>query len=135
MSELDEILADGRAQANARMTETVIAELVHTESDTETGEPVRVVDAVLYGGVNGAPAQVKYPTLTVAEPVAGGAQNAVADIIVKIPAGSPRIPVGAEFRVISSTSDELLVGLILRVKGSPQSGQTTSHRYPVVEQQ
>lgn len=130
MSILTGTLAMGRVHANARMTETVVAESVTITSDND-GNPVRTVTATHYTGS----AQVKYPSLVVSEPNAGSAQFAAADVTVKIPSGSPRIPVGAEFRVTASTADALLVARTFRVKGSPQSGQTTAHRYPVEEQQ
>lgn len=127
-------LATARAKSAERLTETVVAELSHNDTD-DNGNQIRVVDSVVYGSPNGAPARIKFDTLNVSQPVAGGAQYSTLDVVAVLPTGSPRIPVGADIRVLASTADELLVSRSFRVQGSPQSGQTSGHRYPVEEQQ
>ena len=122
-------LSMGRAQAEARMTETVKAGPLVRVEDPTTLEMVDTVRADQVG-----PALVKYPTLTVSEREVPGAQFGVADIVVKRPVTAPVLPVGQWFEVTASASDPSLVGRRFRVKAAPQSGQVTSHRYPVSEE-
>jgi hypothetical protein len=97
--------------------------------DPVTLEPIETVQANQTG-----PALVKYPTLAVSERQIPGVIAAVVDIIVKRPISVAIVPVGHWFEVTASSSDPSLVGRRFKVKGTPQSGQTTSHRYPVSEE-
>jgi len=125
---LMEALAAGRAAAEARMTEKVVAG-VETESvDPDTLETVTIITASYTG-----PALVKYPTLTVSDADAGGQQFATADIVVGIPISATLLPVDTIISPTASTVDPSLIGRRYRITAAPQSGQTTSHRYPVQE--
>lgn len=123
-------LSSGRRMAEWRMSETVLV------GRFEMGRPTGEFDAVLtlmetfYVGN----ARVKFPSAsaTVASPA--GQQIAETSIIVSLPAGTLPIATGSFVRVDSSSVDGALVGRMFRVKGPAQAGQTTAHRYPVVEE-
>ena len=129
MGALAGVLVLARAQAELRMTETVTAGLYELVADVGTLGTVRLLVESFYTG----PAQVKYPSMAVSEQSAQGQQFVAQDIVVKVPVSAVLIPEGAEFVVLTSSVDAHLVGRVFRVKGSPQSGQVSSHRYPVEE--
>lgn len=127
----ESVLADGREFVEEGFTETV------TFFYTEPGEipegdinPVDVEIAVH----SDVPALVKYPSLNVSPRESAGQMLGVQDITVKVAvASTPGVHEGHFCRVISSTVDPTLVGRKFRVSGWPQSGQVTSHRYPLEE--
>lgn len=123
------MLARARARADAGMTETITVGLYRDAADPETGDAIRVLVTEHYTG----PAQVKYvsPTVSVSD---APAQRVVSQTpIVKIPTTAPIVPEGDEIEVTASLADESLVGRRYTIDGSPESGQTSSHRYPVKE--
>ena len=127
MSVLLGTLGLGRAQAEARFTETF---KVFTESrvlNESTGVYVTSETAV----VASVAGRVKFPTLTVAERDQGAQSPAVQDVTVHVAVGSVSAPVGSFWRVLSSDADPSLVGRVFRTKGAPQAGQVTAHRFPV----
>ena len=119
----------GRAQADANMTETIKSGPLVSIQDPNSLELVKSVQSDATG-----PALVKYPTLTISEREIPGVQVAVGDIVVKRPISEAIVPVGHYFEVTASLADPSLVGRRYRVKAPPQSGQVTSHRYPVSEE-
>jgi len=125
----DSQLAQSRRKAESRMTETVTARTITESVDPETHATIRTVTATHYAGI----ALVKYPTLTVSPQQSAGQQFTTADRMIGIPVGAPIIPADAEIRVDTSRVDTSLVGRTFRPTNSPQSGQVTSHRYPVEE--
>ena len=127
MSVLLGTLGLGRAQAEARFTETF---KVFTESrvlNESTGVYV-TSETALAASVAG---RVKFPTLTVAERDQGAQSPAVQDVAVHVAVGSVAASVGSFWRVLSSDADPSLVGRVFRTKGAPQAGQVTAHRFPV----
>lgn len=60
-----------------------------------------------------------------------GQVPAFSTLVLSVPVGS--VLVGADFfaRVISSTSDDGLVGVVVKTKFEPVLGQVTAWRYPV----
>jgi hypothetical protein len=121
-------LAAGATHAESRMTEAVkVGPLVEVEDPT-TYEMVKTVQADQIGI-----AQVKYPTLTVSERDLPGSQVGIGDVVVKRPVSAPISPVGHWFEVTASSIDPSLIGRRYRIKSAPQSGQVSSHRYPVAE--
>lgn len=79
-------------------------------------------------------ARIKYPSASAFVTSPAGQQIAQSNIVLSIPSGSPAIPTGALVFVDGSKSDPALPGRFFRVKGPAQAGQTTAHRYPVVEE-
>lgn len=124
-----ETLARGRALTEQRMTETVIAGEFRRATNPGSGNAERTLVVERYTGI----AQVKYASTVVGE--SGGAAQSMSDqdVIVKIPTGSARLYEGDEILITASEADDSLVGRVYRVKGAPQAGQTTSHRYTVRE--
>lgn len=118
-----------RSRTEAEMTEIIKAGPLISSVNPVTLEATETVQADQTG-----PAQVKYPTLTVSERQTPGVIAAVVDIIVKRPISAAILPVGHWFEVTASSADPSLVGRRFKVKAPPQSGQTTSHRYPVAEE-
>lgn len=123
------MLARGRALADARMSEAVVVGLYTDGTDEETGDPIRVLVESHYDG----PARVKYESLTVSNSNAASQPVAAQKPVLSIPTGSALLPEGDTVRVVESVADALLVDRFYKIDGAPQSGQTTSHRYPLEE--
>lgn len=122
------VLARGR-----RFQERGFTEEIEAGEWTETVNEKLETVTTFAGGYAGR-AQVQYPDISVDERVASGQQFTAVDLIVKVPVGEDIIPEGTIILVTASTIDESLVGRKFRVKGAPQSGYVTAHRYPVVEE-
>lgn len=125
-------LPDLRAQAESRMTETVLIGLWGDadEPDPVTGEAVRELKVERYRGKG----RVRYPSYAVAESSPASQPVAQQDTVVSIPSGSGPVFDGDEVVVLASTSDSMVVGRRYVVKGQPPAGQTTAYRVSVVEQ-
>ena len=123
-------LSMGRRMAESRMTESV------TVGRFEWVRPDGALDQVLtlvetfYAG----PARVKYPSASASTKNPVGQQLVETSIVLSLPAAADVVPTGALCRVDSSGSDVALLGRKFRVDGPAQAGQTTAHRYPVVEE-
>ena len=119
----------GRAQANARMTETVTVTTTTPGEvmDESTGTYPDVIVSH-YGGVG----RIKFPTLTVSERTPGGQTIAVQDVMLSLPVGfSSAVRIDDIVTVTGSTVDTDLVGRVFRIKGLAQAGQVSAHRFPV----
>lgn len=121
-----------RAQAESRMTETVLIGLWGDadEPDPVTGEAVRELKTERYRGRG----RVRYPSYAVAESSPASQPVAQQDTVISIPSGSGPVFDGDEVHVLASTSDSMVVGRRFVVKGQPSAGQTTAYRVTVVEQ-
>lgn len=123
-------LASGRRMAESRMSETV------TVGRWENVRPQGSLDTVLtlvetyYAG----PARVKYPSASATVKSPAGQQLVETNIVLFLPSWMSAVEVGALVRVDSSVADGTLKGRFFRVDGPAQAGQTTAHRYPVVEE-
>ena len=122
-------LQAGRQFQEDSFTETITAGVFAKTVDPDTLETIRTMVTEIYTGA----ALVKYPTLTVSEREAGGRQYAAGDIVVKLPIGAFLLPLDTVIIVDDSSADPSMIGREYRVKARPQSGQVTSHRYPVEE--
>ena len=127
MSLLGGVLGAGRAQAEARFTETFKTYTV-TRVLGESGEYTDT-EVTVNASVAG---RVKFPTLTVSEREQGAQSPAVQDVHIHVAVGAaPDVTVDTLWRVTASTVDPSLVGRVFRTKGLPQAGQVTAHRFPV----
>lgn len=130
MSLLSGALGMGRAQAEARFTETFMVFTVETVLDEATGLETPT-EMTVYASVRG---RWKSPTLTVSERAQGAQVPAVQDTQIHVAVGAtPLVGVSTMWRVTASDADPSLVGREARTKGLPQAGQVTAHRYPVEE--
>ena len=119
-----------RAEAESRMTETfTIGKLQRVRQPGSLEGTIELVE-IYYSGIG----RLKYPYATVLAKAPAGQQLVEMSIIASIPSSSPPMPTGAVIRVDASSSDPSLVGLLVRIDGPAQAGQTTAHRYPVVEE-
>lgn len=117
-----------RGEAESRFTETFTAFRSTKVLNPSTGL-YEDTEVVLYAAV---PGRVRFPTLTVSEQEQGAQVPAIQDVQVHVAVGAtPDVGVGHSWRVDASTADSSLVGREFSVKGLPQAGQTTAHRYPV----
>lgn len=128
MSLLSGALGMGRAQAEARMTDTVeffTTALVQVPGTLQT-IPVETSQGSTVG-------RVKY-LVSQGRDVESGAQFPVVQRVeVHVPVGSVDVLPGVFVRVTASTADASLVGRVFRVAERPQAGQTTAWRYAVEE--
>lgn len=123
------VLDRGRAQAQGRMTETVVAGPYSSGTDPDTGDATHTLTETTYTGIG----RIKYESLTVSDSDTTSQTVATQTPTLSIPTGSPPLPEGYGVRVTASSSDGLLIDRFYKVEGAPQSGQTTSHRYPLSE--
>lgn len=121
-------LADGRASAEARMTETVAVGLYADDVDSN-GNATRTLLVERYAGIG----RIKLETLAVSDRSEPDQAFVEQDPLLGIPTSSPALHEGDEVLVIASTADPSLVGRRYRIAGTPQAGQTTAHRYPMKE--
>lgn len=112
------------------MTETVTVGRFEMVRQPGSLDAVRSLVETFYVG----PARVKYSSASATVKNPAGQQIAETNIVVSLPAGSDSVPTGALVRVDASTADATLRGRFFRVEGPSQAGQTTAHRYPVVEE-
>jgi hypothetical protein len=78
--------------------------------------------------------RIKYPTLTVSERSAVGQTFSTQSVHAHVAVGAtPNVHADHFVTVTASTADPALVGRTFRVRGNPQAGQVTAHRYPVEE--
>jgi len=124
------VLESGRRMAESRMTETVAVGRWENIRPPGSLDPVLTLVETYYSGH----ARVKYPSASATVQSPAGQQLVETRIVLSLPADSEAVPTGALVRVDSSTVDAALVGRMFRVDGPAQAGQTTAHRYPVVEE-
>lgn len=123
-------LEDGRRMAESRMSETVTVGRFEMVRPPGSLDPVLTLVETFYAGV----ARVKYPSASALVKSPAGQQLVETNIVVSLPSSAARVNTGAYVRVDSSAADPALVGRMFRVDGPAQAGQTTAHRYPVVEE-
>lgn len=119
----------GRERSERRMTETVQAGQYKSGTDPDTGDATYELTSERYSGKG----RIKYETTTVSDSDTASQTVASQRLILSIPTESPRLHDGDGVTVSASLADELLIGRFYTVEGSPESGQTTSHRYPLRE--
>jgi hypothetical protein len=102
-------------------------------TDPVTGDATDALGDVVYGGAGGAPAQIKYVAETVSPTSGPGQVVNLQRPMLKVPTGTPRLEEGLTVLVVTSRVDQLLVGRSYQIAGSPESGTTTAHRYPLTE--
>lgn len=122
-------IARSRYRVESRFTETftffseAFGEIPVGATDPE------IVETVIHTAV---PGRIKFPSLTVSDRESAGQLVAVQSPEVHVAVGStPDVKPDHFARCTASTVDASLVGRKVRITGWPQSGQTTSHRWPV----
>lgn len=124
------VLGFGRALMQARFTETArITAPTASAVDPVTLATTAPPGATLYDG----PAEVTYRSdgSTGTEVVASRPAT-VQTPRLRLPVGA-LLPENARVEVTASTSDPSLVGRVYTVRGAPDSGLVTAHRYQLVE--
>lgn len=119
-----------RAEAESRMTETVTVGRFELVRPSGSLDSVLTLVETFYAGI----ARVKFPYASTAAKSPAGQQLVETNIVLSLPSSAASVPTGAGVRVDGSSADSALVGRMLRVDGPAQAGQTTAHRYPVVEE-
>ena len=122
------MLQRGRQMSESRMSETVTAG-VYKDGTDENGDATRVLVTERYAGKG----RIKYESLAVSDSDDSSQVVASQTPMLSVPTGSPVLHEGDEVHVTASEADEALVGRFYGVEGAPQSGQTTSLRYPLRE--
>lgn len=122
------VLGMGRAQARARMTETVRIGTLEETTPPGSLDVVKVL-TVAYEG----PARIKFTATGagVRDAEAGGQLVAVQKPECHIPSGSVGVRTGMFGVVDSSLADPALAGFTFRIEGHPEMGQTTALRFPI----
>jgi len=110
------------------MSETVIAG-TYAEVGGADLQPVQELVQKHYEGA----ATLTYPSMVVNELNPASQLASTADVVLKVPVAAPLLPKMSIVTITASKADPSMVGRRFRVKGSAQSGQVTSHRYPMEE--
>ena len=118
-----------RAAAESRMSETVTVGLFRDGTDPATGDPTRVLVEERYTGR----ARIRWNSREVTNADGAGGPVSVQEPYLSVPFGSPRFLDRDEVRVVASASDPILVGRWFSVQGDAVAGQTSAHRYPLLE--
>lgn len=126
----ERMLRRGRKRAAERMSENVIVGRFEWLRPPGSLDQVLTLVETFYSGVG----RVKYPSASATVKAPAGQQLTETRIVVSLPSGAGAVPTGALVKVLSSTADAAIVGRMFRVDGPAQAGQTTAHRYPVVEE-
>jgi hypothetical protein len=109
------------------MTETVTVGVTSSVFNEDTGKYADEL-TVHYSG----PARIKYPSMVVSEKTPVGQVLASQDVILSLPVeGSSAVQVNDTVWVDASEVDADLADTTFRIKGNPQRGAVTAHRYPV----
>ena len=118
-----------RAQANARMTETVrVGTLTTGEFDPITNTYPEVL-TLHYSGRG----RIKYPSMVVSEKTPVGQVLAVQSVVLSLPVGmAGAVEKDDTVWVDASEVDPDLVGETFRIDGESQKGAVTAARFPVV---
>jgi hypothetical protein len=119
----------GRAQAEARFTETFTFFTEEESTDPVSLEPT-TVETVVSAGVEG---RVKNATTEGRDVESGGQFPVLSKLEVHVAVGSVDVADGVHVRVTASTVDDGLVGAVYRVSEPPAKGQVTAWRYPVTQ--
>jgi len=116
------------------MTERVRVGREADGTDPDTGDATTVLADVVYGTDEaGAPARIKYVADTVVDSGSTGQIVSLQRPFLHVPSGSPLLAEGLAVRCVSSLVDAVLAGRWYRITGSPDAGQTSAHRYPLIE--
>lgn len=129
MSVLLGVLGMGRAQAEARMTETVT---ITGESSFSTNATTLAVTTTAGSSHYSGAARVRQVTSYASDAESAGQFPATQRLEVHIPVGSgSTVATGDLVLVSASAADASLVGRKYRVQGVPDGGQVTARRFPV----
>ena len=110
------------------MSEMVRVGVVSTGTFDESTGTYPEILTVHYTG----PGRIKYPSMVVSERTPVGQVLASQDVTLSLPVGfTSAVEINDTVWVDSSDVDDELVGATFRIKGDPQRGAVTSHRFPV----
>ena len=129
MSLITGALGMGRAQAEARFTETFDFFTAVEGIDPVTLEPTSV-ETPLTAGIAG---RLKFTNTQGNEAESAGQYPVIGRREVHVGVGTVLALPGTLVRCIASTADVGLVGRVFRVADRPAGGQVTAYRYPVTE--
>lgn len=116
-----------RAEAESRMTETVVFFTEALGEDPETLQPV-TVETVVASGVR---ARLRSAARDPRDVPFAGQEPVVSKLVLSVPFGSVRVGPSVFVRVTASDADEGLVGVKVRTLDFPTMGQVSAWRYPV----
>lgn len=122
--------AMGRAAAELRMSESFrIFEVMGTTTDPDNDLQVVDVEVDRYNG----PGRLVFRSSVVSDADVGSQLVAVQGARIDLPVTDVGVGTDMVAVVTGSSADASLVGRRFRVEGMPAAGQTTAHRYAVVE--
>lgn len=117
-----------RAEANSRMSETVVVGKFTDGTDPVTLEPSRVLEQERYTGMG----RIRWNSREVSNSQATGSPVAMQEPYLSVPFGTARFFTGDEVEC-SASPDPLLVGRRFKVSGNATAGQVSAYRYPLEE--
>lgn len=117
-----------RAEAESRMSETVLVGRFRDGTDPATGDPTRVIEAERYTGIG----RIRWGSREVSNSSATGSPVGTQEPYLSVPFGTARFFNEDEVECTAS-DDPLLVGRRFQVQGAPVAGQVSAYRYPLTE--
>lgn len=127
-SDISAALPQLRAEAESRMSESVLVGKFRDGTDPDTKDAIRVLETERYSGKG----RIRWGSREVSNSQATGSPVAMQEPYLSVPFGTARFFTDDEVECAGST-DPLLVGRRFKISGGASAGQVTAYRYPLEE--
>lgn len=126
--DIDAALPLLRAEAESRMSETVVVGKFTDGTDPATFDPIRVLEQERYTGMG----RIRWNSREVSNSQATGSPVAMQEPYLSVPFSTARFFTDDEVECTGSP-DPLLVGRRFKVSGAAGGGQVSAYKYPLEE--
>lgn len=127
-SDVDAALPGIRAEAESRMTDSVMVGKFRDGTDPITKDAIRVLETERYTGKG----RIRWGSREVSNSQATGSPVAMQEPYLSVPFGTARFFTDDEVEC-NDSPDPLLVGRRFKISGAAAAGQVTAYRYPLEE--
>lgn len=117
-----------RAEAESRMSETVLVGKFTDGTDPDTGDPTQVIDVERYTGI----ARIRWASRDVSSSDGSSTPVGTQEPYLSVPFGTGRFWADDEV-LVTASPDPLLIGRHFRIQGAAVAGQVTAYRYPLID--
>lgn len=117
-----------RAEAESRMTETVLVGIFRDGTDPETGDATHIIETERYEGI----ARIRWNSREVSNSQGTGSPVAMQQPYLSVPFGTSRFFTDDQVEC-NDSPDLLLVGRRFKISGTAAAGQVTAYKYPLEE--
>lgn len=127
-SDIDAGLIELRAEAESRMTDSVMVGKFVDGTDPITKDAIRVLELARYTGKG----RIRWGSREVSNSQATGSPVAMQEPYLSVPFGTARFFTDDEVEC-NDSPDPLLVGRRFKISGAAAAGQVSAYRYPLEE--